>query len=107
MAKWYWDQISLVDDEIGAHYTLSALKALYSWRYYSALLRNTRGRVEIRPLLRQTMPSLWSIDYVSVKEKIECSDMTIVPLSYRVFRIIQDSTLSKWEQQMCRKRRGV
>jgi len=107
VVKWYLHQIPLVDDEVGAYYIVSALKALYSWRYHAALLRNARDRAEIRSLLRQTMPKLWRSDHVSVKEKIKCTAMTAVPLLYRGFRIMQDPTLIKWERQMHRKRREV
>ncbi len=103
---WYLEHVKGVPGEVADIYTCEALKRIFAWRYYAIMAGQREEKPQIQSLLNTATKSLKTAGTISYKKKFVYLLFSAIPLTYRLFRLLQDPTLLNWEKHMREARRS-
>lgn len=89
--------------EVESACLLRACKTLFLWRYRAMFQKDPAGDDLLRQLLKQACMELRQAEGISPKNRLLYLTMARFPLTYRLFRILNDPTMLGWEKQQRQK----
>ena len=108
-AEWYARHMD-PEELTGSEWLLleQAVKAALSARYGEMYSRNAeKYKKEANELLGEFIPRVWKSRYVPFRKKLLLDVMARFPWLYRVFRLVEDPTMLRWEREKRRERDGA
>ena len=107
LIHWYVSHLDkLPDGCIRNYYLIEALKNLFSWRYSVMFLAEPGEQKQIRALLSHCRSYLTQSRSIGMKMQLIYQTMMRFPITYRVFRILNDPTMLGWEKLQREKARA-
>ena len=93
---------------INKFYVLETVKQCLAARYLGMFLKERKViNDECNYMIKSIIPLLWENNKITKKEKLIYTIFWRIPLSYRVFRIMNDRTMLDWEKNQKVRRKTV